>query len=99
MAKRTPKAPTVSRAELLAGFSGAVQITAMLAKQFHAAGKCDPKLYDSLKALQLELDRTTRAAMKKGEKVSPEMLLGLEELTNDLDELEKTPSILPMLRG
>ena len=46
--------------------SWCIQLTATLAKQMAAEGKCDPQLYESLKAMQLIVDRELHA-MKKEE--------------------------------
>ncbi len=49
--------------------SWCIQLTATLAKQMAAEGKCDPQLYESLKAMQLIVDRELHA-MKK-EEITP----------------------------
>lgn len=55
-------------ADALAFFSWCINITAELARTFgeNPGSSIDPKLYESLKGLQLELDHNLRAIMKTG---------------------------------
>ena len=57
-------------ADALAFYSWCINITAELARTFgdDPGSSIDPALYDSLKAVQLELDRSYRALIKKGMK-------------------------------
>lgn len=43
-----------------------IELTANLAKEMAAEGKCDQQLYDSLKAMQLIVDLELRSMKKEG---------------------------------
>lgn len=59
-------APRLTTGDILAYMAHCVHITAILARALEANGHCAPELHESLKGIQLNLDRQVRSLAKRG---------------------------------
>lgn len=75
--------PIFNEADGVRFLSFCVNLTANLARSMAEEGDCDPQLFESLKAMQLVLDRQLRAINRDG--VTPEVMKGLPDIPDQFE--------------
>jgi hypothetical protein len=74
----TTRPPIWNEADAMRFLSFCIELTARMSKDMAEQGDCDPQLYDSLKAMQLAVDRELRAYHRAG--VTPDATKNLPDI-------------------
>ena len=72
---RKPAKPPLNDADGATIMSWCIQMTALAAREFEGTGEIDPQFYESLKALQMHVDRGMHKLHKRDIKSSLEKML------------------------
>lgn len=80
------KKPATTEAEAQTVLSWCVAVTASLVKELESEGHCKPELYESLKGIQLMIDRNTRKLEKSGHENRFKQLLPMPPDIGDFDK-------------